>query len=165
MQVLVWLNASLFCKRNNWSTLLHDGTRPFVKGLMEQKIINSYSIELSFFEGDHVRLSVLVEEQSIPQIEGMISQYFGSFFDDAGFDSPDLQLPINKFFLPFPCNSIRYGLYNAFAWPMNQVLIDVQRELSDIIMQVFREETVDEELLVTLGLPALYVADTQKEGR
>ncbi|RXF70369.1 hypothetical protein [Arcticibacter tournemirensis] len=151
MRTLVWLNASLFCKKNHWGTILNNGTKPFVKELMEQRAINSYSIELSFFEGDHVQFSVLLEEQNVPMIERMMSQYFCSFFDDAGFDSPDLQLPINRLFLPFPCNSIRYGLYNAFVWPMNQVLIDVQRELSDIIMQVLGEEIVDEELLVTLG--------------
>lgn len=147
----MWLNASIFCKRNNWGELLKNGVNSFVKSSMEEKTVNSYSVELNFSECDHVRLAILLEKHNVLQVGEAMTRYFSDFFENSGFDSPDLQLPIDRFFLPFPCNSIRYGLYNAFSWPYNQVLVNIQRELSDIIIQSVSEEIVDEELLVTLG--------------
>lgn len=164
MEDQIWLNISLFCKRNNWGRLLRYGITPFVKSLIAQRSAIDYIIELCLFEGDNVRLAILVEEHNMLFVGETTDNYFKNFFKHEGFDRPNVSMPINGLFLPFPCNSIRYGLYSVFSEFQNRAFVEIQREISNIICLVCFDEIIDDELLITLGfyLQSMWIVRKKK---
>jgi hypothetical protein len=152
-QDLVWLYASLFCSKNHWNALLAKGINPFISCLLRKNKLTSFHVQLSYASGENIRLSLLTEAAEAEELAKRMDRYFKDFFSDAGFPKKEPQLPVVGVFLPFPANTIQYGLYslspneNANAVDKN----DFRKEFSILIIEALGEKIIDEETILTFA--------------
>lgn len=146
---MVWLSISIFCNKNNWHSLLSNGIAPFVSA--DKKIVK-YRLEFNYLSGANIRLSLLANETDAPVVAKHADEYFKYFFLNAGLSIHPVKLPVEGIFMPFPANTIQYGLYPHRTIKVDENEgYDLSVNLSQIILVALKHDIIDDETILTFG--------------
>ncbi|MBB5440701.1 hypothetical protein HDC92_004404 [Pedobacter sp. AK017] len=146
----LWLSISLFCDREHWHTLLYKGIMPFVKGASAQLILDACQLEFNDTDGENIRLKLLANKNNSKLLTEKADRYFKQFFVALKLPFKEIQLPPDELFIPFPPNSIQYGLYTT-ASSSNLKNCQLETGLSDVMTEALDNQVIDEESIITLG--------------
>ncbi|HVI43864.1 MAG TPA: hypothetical protein VM802_03315 [Chitinophaga sp.] len=147
----VWLIASLFCLKSNWQELLSSGIQPFLCGLSENHQIDSFRVILNESRGENIRLSILAPQSLGGYLAGYTDSYFKQYFQDKKFQAqPGLNTEVERaIFMPFPENSIQYGLY---AVAVDEDFVDLRyKAMPWVLTEGLSADEVDKDAIVTFG--------------
>lgn len=144
----IWLCSSVFGSKHNWHILLQQAIGPLLKALTQKQVIHSYQLEFNYLSGENIRVSVLCDDEEKDGVSRYIDDHFTGFFSVAGLDSKTCTLPVNGIFLPFPANTVQYGLYRETAAGRQA---EINKQVSDCILEVLSGETIDENVILTLA--------------
>jgi len=147
----------LFCKKNAWNFVLKKGIKQF----LDEKIpcIAGYSIEFNYESGENIRFAISCLTEQADQLAKDADEYFKLFFRRNDLPSASIKLPLNGIFLPFPCNSIQFGLYRGKSETC--LLSGI---LSRTIIDALCDDEIDNESIVTLAF-YLYLGVLRKYER
>ena len=145
---LVWLRASLFCCTSNWGKLFQDGILSFIKS-DEAKFVKNYTIELNYLSGTNIRFSLLTEYENALSTAQSLHVFFNDFFKGANLDDNKAAFPVDGIFMPFPSNSIQFGLFEQTL--SDQIDIEFEQELSKVLLVALSQAEVTGETIFTLG--------------
>lgn len=157
----VWLSTSLFCNKNHWNDVLTDGIKPFLDQKTHNQQIRLYEIALNYAGGDNIRLALRTQHANAAELAKQTDEYFKIFFQQKNYPREENQFS-NSVFMPFPINTIQYGLY--------KIKIDDDRKyrftkaLSDVLLNVLPDEAIDEQkiLLLAYYLLIIYTKSLEK---
>ncbi len=145
---MVWLRTSLFAKKCHWGNILQDGIKLFISDVSHAKWIKNLSIEFNYLSGENIRFAVQVEMQNAEILALKLDTFFKFYFKAVSFSKKELVLPLPGLFLPFPSNTIQYGLY-IITNKDNELLTRLISITSFCLIAAFENCVIDEELLVT----------------
>jgi hypothetical protein len=148
-QQMIWLSTSLFSSIANWHHILKEGVRPFIKS---NKRVKGYTIEFNYLSGQNIRLALLTNEDEKQQVAQNADAYFKHYFATANLQQLPVKLPVvGGVFLPFPGNTIQYGLYPPVivaSDKLDQYTLPIT--VSKIMIAVL-EDDIDDETILTLA--------------
>ncbi len=147
-QELIWLSVSLFCNKNNWNKLMTDGINVFVSSTPN---LISYTIEFNYLSGENIRLSLLVNKSDAQLMAKSADEYFKAYFASANLTVKQAEPPFMGVFMPFPANTIQYGLYTP--QPINTDEVERYQtaiNLSAIMLEALQDE-IDDETIITFA--------------
>lgn len=150
MNDCTWLSISLFCNRSNWHILLKKGIRNYISTLTEEGILMSYRVELNYYSGENIRLSLLVKEKFAAKVAKNADEYFKLFFEQMDFPVHSSCLNKNSLFMPFATNTIRYGLYKIDP-QKNTILTELDQTISRLLTEVLANDIIDDDCLLTFA--------------
>ena len=122
----------------------------------------------NYLGGENVRFCLYVKEDIAKQVSQSIDLYFNRFLLRSGFPEKAIQLPVEGIFMPFPSNTIQYGLYSFNQidaatsdsrdnYPYAQ-LYSFQNQLSDTIVEALGgDDEIDDETIISLSF-YLYIS-------
>jgi len=144
---MIWLSVSLFSHKNQWNKLLSRAVVPFVS---KNAYLNGFTIEFNYLSGENIRLSLLTDEENAPGLAKLADKYFNNYFLNAGLPEHELKLPVNGIFMPFPSNTIQFGLY-----PPKKITADKldnyspSLHFSQIMLYALKDDVIDDEIILT----------------
>jgi len=141
---LTWLSISLFCCKNEWNRLFADGIAAFI---IANDFSKAYTLEFNYIGGENIRLSLLTGKLNINQLTKKSREYFKAWFLKANLIVPEVMPVEESVSLPFPANSIQFGLYHREE-KENQSLVT---SLSQIILDVLKADLIDDETILTFA--------------
>jgi len=141
-----WLVSSLFCAASEWPELLNEAIKPFMDLSIVENTIDSFRIEMNYMNGENVRLALHTVNNNSASLALQTDSYFKNYFSKRKHEPYELSLPLKGIFMPFPINSIQYGLYRIK--PTEKEEIDIMKELSLIIVDFFKEEIPADETIL-----------------
>jgi hypothetical protein len=158
----LWLSTSLFCSKNHWNDVLTDGIKPFLAQNTHNQQISLYEIALNYAGGDNIRLALRTQNENAEELARQTDEYFKKFFLQKNYPREENQF-FNSVFMPFPVNTIQYGLY--------KIRIDDDRKyrfskaVSDMLLNVLPDEAIDEQkiLLFAYYLLIIYTKSLEKK--
>lgn len=153
----IWLSSSLFCSQSSWTDVLKKGIKPFLIEIIEEKLCKSFNIEFNYLCGENIRLSLLTDD-SPETVAKKTDDYFKDFFSVSQLHYRDVKLPVNGIFLPFPPNTIQYGLYQTES--SDKAKHELNEEFSLLLLNVLADDVVDEESILTFAF-YLHIALTK----
>lgn len=170
-----WHNISIFHSQEQWHSLLKNCLQPLVNQLQSQNLVYSYHIYLSTIRGKNIRLAFWANHEHSQQIFNTITLQVNEYLLNNGAPSPEEQYPVNGFFKNFPNNCIRYNLFNpdycSLSGGPDYHKDNIQQLISANILDVFGEDTIDMDSLLTYSLYVLFTLvkmagnDNSKSGR
>jgi len=149
MKDMIWISTSLFCCKSQWNKLFANGIIPFVTN----NLLDAYTIEFNYLNGENVRFSMLTAETNAPTIANHADEHFKKYFLNSNLFASEIRLPTGEIFMSFPSNIIRYGLY-----PPQKIAPNEKRkysfpiELSQIILNALKDDVIDDETILTLSI-------------
>jgi hypothetical protein len=146
---LQWLNISLFSCKDNWHIILKKGINPFIEAMSNKKIMNKFQLEFNYYCGENIRMSLLTKHDLAHSLAKSADNYFRQFLSRKELSEKEIQLALDRIFMPFPCNTIQYGLYNFNDDDVEN--LDFKQSLSELIIKVLGEQLIDEEILITFA--------------
>lgn len=147
----LWLSISLYCNKEQWNRLLVEGIHPFVNRLIKEKRLKYYHLELNYSGGENIRLPLFVHASNAERIAKYVDDYYRSFFSNNVFPKKEIPFPCEGIFMPFPANSIQYGLYSQEELAADEINNIFQQYLSDLLIDILGEDTIDDETVLTLS--------------
>jgi hypothetical protein len=150
----VLLSISLFCDKEHWPRLVREGVKPFIGNLYPRHSA-FYSIELNYELGENIRLPLLVGKERANELSTHINRSFKHHFNVADYSGRDEESRPEGIFMPFPPNTIQYGLYQPVWVEMPDEIINhrLRRELSDILLEALEgEEIIADEATLMLAI-------------
>ena len=145
-----WVYFSLYCCQENWTVLLDRSISPFLNKWKSKDDVRAWQLQLNYDGGANIRLSLLTSQSEAATIATDADKWFNRFFLDAGFAARPVVLPIDAIFLPFPSNSIQFGLYRYEATE-GEYHYEMEHLLSEIILQVFMVDNVEDDAVLVLS--------------
>jgi hypothetical protein len=147
---LTWLTCSLFCSRDHWNHLLKAiDSFPYYRDVQDHG--KPCLVEFNYLFGENIRLAFLMPEEECKHFALQTDTWFKSFFSKANFPVSKPVLPLKGIFLPFPQNTIQYGLYRPeVLYPPGQKYKHLlHSSLSHIIIEALKTEEIDDEMILT----------------
>ena len=147
-QQMICLSTSLFSSKKNWHLLLSEAIAPFTQA---NSWLKSYKITFNYLSGENIRLTLFTDLGNEEALAEQADGYFKSYFEKANLPQQPVKLPVNGIFMPFPGNTIQYGLYPPeaiTATDLNRHLLSLN--LSKIIVAALQDE-IDDETILTFG--------------
>lgn len=142
------LSFSLFAVRSVWNLVLAEGVRGFLD--QNKRLILRFNIEFSYFCGESIRFSVFCESRHAELLSMKTDVFFKAFFREKCFPAKEIVLPVDGIFLPFPANTIQYGLYENPS--LSDRLDTIKEAISGIILNTLAEDIIDDESIFTLAI-------------
>lgn len=163
---MTWLSTSLFRNRSNWHELMTNAIISFVK---QAGLLQGYTVELNYLSGENIRLSLLVDDKKAHILTAKVDQYFKQYFSNLKPEANRITLPADRVFMPFPVNTIQYGLYPVLKIKKSQVKDHlVAINISQIILDALKDEEIDDETILTfafyLQMGLIKAIDSSHEG-
>jgi hypothetical protein len=151
MKNIIWLPLSLFCSKKDWGVLLNEGIVPFLEELSAEQKHVSYFLEFNSSQGENIRLSLATENANAPDLAKRADTYFKDFFSRRFIPEKENLLPaeVKDLFMPFPKNSIQYGVYKSNDAYNN--FSAIRMALSAIMIDALIEETINDETIWTFA--------------
>lgn len=109
---LNWLKTSLFYDRQCIGDLFKNGIKPFLSIVIEKELIQGYTIELSSVGGEHVKFSLLTNQDNAQALAKCVDHHFKAYFLKKPASKKQLDDTFHDIFSRFPPNTIQYGLYD-----------------------------------------------------
>src|SRR5574337_1194076 len=121
-----WLHLSIFYKREKWSDLLCNELESLLNELRGSvlEIDFNFKIHLSNRRGDHIRLSIEVENNNCVSFLDQFSLRLNKYLDRQAEDEVYNQEKVEKFLKDFPTNSIFYKLHQSSILNLNTSIYD-----------------------------------------
>jgi hypothetical protein len=153
MEQDTWLHTSLFCERRNWNELLKNGIQLFVQKLLQERAIWFYQIACNYSGGENIRLAMFAPAASAPDVAKRTDEWFKNYFREANLPYTPAPLAGDSLFMPFPANTIQYGLYQVTDDPSEdpKEAYQFQMMLSAVICEALAGEDVVDETILTLA--------------
>jgi hypothetical protein len=143
---MIWLSTSLFCNKCYWHTLLSLGLLPIVENFGDMV---AYEITFNYLSGENIRLGMLTEDKNAYTLSKAANDYFKVFFKNAELAMGESKLPVKGIFMPFPVNSIQYGLYLPLQQAEQYSSLSIG--LSQIIINALKDDTIDDNTILTFA--------------
>jgi len=147
-QNLTWLTTSIYCSRTTWHKVLEEGIKPF---LLKNKYC-SYRLEFNYLSGENIRFSLQVPSESAEIIAKKADLYFKNYFLNSKLPNTIIKMPLDGLFLPFPTNTIQYGLYKILNHKEDFSYNFIAKYISDLMLELLIEDEVNEETIITFAL-------------
>ena len=147
---LIWLQTSLFADKSQWAFILHNGVKPFRKDASNEKLIEVLLIEFNYLSGENIRMAIQTEARNAELLASKLDGFFKEFFLSANIYKKQVTLPVDGIFLPFPPNTIQYGLYKILA-NADELASKIISKTSACIIEALENDTIDEEVLITFA--------------
>jgi len=145
-----WLVTSLFCRKSNWGKLLAE-IDFFLNKWSETGFLNTYSLEFNYLSGENIRFALLAPAEFADFFAMQLDKHFKDAFLRSGLSVNSAIAPADSVFMPFPENTIQYGLYQPdYTDKLNKY--SFAPKLSELMLEVFRNEEIDDDLIITFGL-------------
>lgn len=144
MKNSIWLSTSLYCLRDDWHLLLSEAINPFFTTNLDR--IEALVLEFNYIGGENIRMALLTNEGNADRLSSEADLFFKNAFLRLPFHNKKIALPVQGLFLPFPNNSIQYGLYRG-----DYRNYRLQKELSLLMIEALSEESIDDETIVTFA--------------
>jgi len=142
-----WIYCSLFSEIINWGLVMKDGIKPI---LVKLSSTDNFRIRIDFLNGPNIQFALFTNQKECAKVAREIDLHFKSFFLHSKLYEKPTSLPFNTLFIPFPQNSIHYGLY-AFDLLAEGHQSNLRSLLSEIIL-VSLTDNLDDSSILTLGL-------------
>lgn len=146
----IWLRTSLFVEKNQWAYVLRNGIKSFIEQPSIDTITEALMIEFNYMSGENIRFAIKVPGQNAEMLAYEIDAFFKSLFTKSNLPSKDIELPVQGLFLPFPGNTIQYGLYNGL-FPVDNAITKIISKTSAYIIEALMDETINDETLIMLA--------------
>jgi|SRR5690606_9206621 len=142
-----WLTTSYFCSKEQWSILLKE-----IKNFLENLEVNllTYNIQISNQYGDNIRLSLLTRENEVDDLGQKILLRFEPLL--SSFPKESFKFPIRDINLPFPTNTVEFGVYEIHFHELYSAIYKIQEELSKAMIEGLKEEKIESDTLLTFSL-------------
>jgi hypothetical protein len=144
----ITLYTSLFSAKEKWNILLQEGIKEFYKRY--EDLLSDCEVEFNYTCGENIRLHFSCEKEKAEIIAQNADRYFRIYFSQKGFEERNTTPPFDGLFLPFPSNTIQYGLYNKNE--RDPFLQNIGHTLSNILIDTLSDDIIDDESLLTLAL-------------
>lgn len=142
---MIWLSVSLFCSKKNWNRVLSEAIAPFAQ---TNSLLKGYTVEFNYLSGENIRLALLTDLGNEEGLVKTTDSYFKSYFEKARPPKAAAKLPVDGVFMPFPGNTIRYGLYPAVTIVASELVqYNLPIVLSNILVAALQDEIDDETIL------------------
>lgn len=146
MERFTWLRVSIFSAQENWALIVKAGIAKY----LVQHGVQSFLIKFNYLSGENIRFAVLSPVDHREEIAKGIDQYFKNFFSSADLITKETPFPPRGLFLPFPQNTIQYGLYMETSATQADT---AEIKFSEIMLAAFEEaEIVDDETILIFTL-------------
>jgi hypothetical protein len=145
-----WLSISIFSIRSQWHILLKSLEQP-LEFFSKEGIILSFKIQFNYNQGDNVRLAILAPNSELEYIAKYINQWFTNY---SIYDIPivrNIDASHESIFMPYPSNSIRFGIYSANKLPMSNPFLALQQAVSTAVLNAFDNVPLERDMIVTVG--------------
>lgn len=143
-----WIRTSLFSSTDNWHFILKEGINPLINNL-DKETLMAHQIELNYIRGENIRLAFLSSDQNAIKLAQLVDAHFKRYFSNTQLQKHGF-IPGKDLFMPFPENTIQYGLYDIDVYPEIEKY-QVEQELAHLIIHSF-EENFDDQTVLTLAL-------------
>lgn len=152
----VWLITSLFTSKDHWNEVLCDGIAPFLAHNTINKLVNGYDITFNYDGGDNIRLALQTNKVHAEELARSADDHFKQFFQHKNYPTPEPGF-FNGVFMPFPVNTIQYGLYEMEGIDNREHRF--RKVLSKLILIELSTEVIDEAqlLLFAFDLQLIYI--------
>ena len=145
-----WLVTSLFCKKSNWGKLLAE-IDIFLNKWSENRFLNTYLLEFNYLSGENIRFALLAPAEFADFFAKQLDKYFKDAFLRSGLSINSAIPAADSIFMPFPENTIQYGLYVPDdIYELNKH--SFTPKLSELMLEGLKKEEIDDDLIITFGL-------------
>lgn len=145
----LWLRISLFCSKEDWHELLDTGIKPFLKHLSQTYMIDAYKLSLNDARGENIRLAILVTIAQSKLIAREADAYFTHYFQQTHLQGMPAEEATRAIFMPFPNNSVQYGLYSVSredaVLPLHHTILPL------ILINGLASDAIDDEAIITFA--------------
>lgn len=160
----VWSTSSLFCSKKNWHLVMQSGIKPLLNNNISAASILSYKVKFNYKRGENIRLSWLTDLPNAESTAKHIDVYFTDYLKASRFSDEQPPFYGTSIFMPFPVNTIQYGLYSIYS----NDFYDLEEGLSDAMTMELAENGIDDESILTfafyLNLSAINILLNYCEG-
>ena len=142
----VWLAASCFCLKDKWNSIFTE-MRNIIEGLNHS--VFSYHIQINNRYGDNVTVFLLTNQEKIDDVGKKIRLGFEPLL--SSFSEEKFKLPINSILLPFPTNTLEFGLHVIY---FNEKILSeykILKTISDAIIVGLKEEKIMNDTIVAFS--------------
>lgn len=152
-----WLSISVFVAKCNWHILLKDVIHPYINMLFDEDKIISFKLQFDYLCGENIRLALLVPNHLAYKVAKKTDIYFKAFFKKEQLLPISNEGPFNSVFMPYPQNTVQYGLYSTSILSESDDLLIFQQAISEAMIEVFADDNIiDDEIILTFGLYILF---------
>ena len=147
--------------------MLADGIGPLTDHLLKENLLRYYHLEFNYSAGENIRLSLFVPPGKVKSVARYIDEYYNHFFSVHQLPSEEIHFPVDGVFMPFPANSVQYGLYGHAYYIDDDFDLIYQYRLSVILMLLLKDDQIDDEKILTVSFYlhfSLLMAIAQKCG-
>lgn len=147
MQNIKWIKLSAFIEVKHCHLLFRE-IKEIQKLLAEYKIVG-YSIELNYFQGFNIRISILAGTEYVRDVAIVFEKQILSFFNRMDL-KPKYSNSKEDLFMNFYINSLHYGIFDH---DRNDSYSDIELEtnISSIIIDALSEEEIENDMFLTLA--------------
>lgn len=144
-----WLATSLFCRKSNWGKLLAE--IDFFLNKWSENRLSTYLLEFNYLSGENIRFALLAPAELADFFAKQLDKYFKDAFLRSGLSINSAIPAADSIFMPFPENTIQYGLYVPDdIYELNKY--SFAPKLSELMLEGLKKEEIDDDLIITFGL-------------
>lgn len=152
------LCISLFYEKSHWHRMVLEAIYPYIYC---NKDILDYTLQLSIYRGEHIRLTLLVQSVAGMEVLKKVDKTFKKYLKENPSPTTKSITPDNGFFLNFRNNSVHYGAFETVDFkyvfkPKKHLL----NGITEVIFQLFQEygnDTMDYYMEIFLQLLSKYI--------
>ncbi len=153
-----YLCISIFYGKSYWHQILVKAIGPFLE---ENKDILVYILSLSLERGEHIRLTLVVEQKNAEQVARNADEFFRRYLKRHPSSSfPNSLIPNDGLFVNFKNNTLHYGVFEIFAFEReSQCTGQYLVGLSQVVLGIFKEyhkQTLNNYVEIMLQLFTVY---------
>ena len=145
------LSVSLYCSKEHWNKVLSDGIDPLVDHLWKENKLKYYHLVFNYSSGENIRLSLFVPSGKAKSVARYVDEYCNHFFSVHKLPSEEIQFPVDGVFMPFPANSVQYGLFGQEYYVDNDFDLIFQSRLSSLLILILKDVQIDDAEILTLS--------------
>jgi len=129
--------------------LIKEAVDPFLRLDKIKNYLIAYEIEFNQIRGDNIKIKLYTSRCHSNYVVTHLRTYFNHYFKRFEFKKYEsIRLPIKSMFLPFPSNSIRFGLYkNTYlSTEKDQIILEqkIKRHFSRTLISIFKTISLNE---------------------
>lgn len=153
-----YLCISIFYGKSYWHQILVEAIDPFLE---ENKDILVYILILSLERGEHIRLTLVVEQKKAEQVARNADKFFRRYLKRHPSSSfPNSLIPNDGLFVNFKNNTLHYGVFELSAFEReSQGTVQYLVGLSQVVLEIFKEyhkQTLNNYVEIMLQLFTVY---------
>lgn len=143
-----WIKTSIFTSKQNWKLIL-SALGSLLELSQLKKNVQYHLIQFNYSGGENIRIAYYVNKGTELETCKIIDFYFKNYFKNEDLIFIKECRNLIGLFLPYPQNSIRYGLYTDPA--DNNLYEELHQALTKSIHYIFTQSDVETNLLITFS--------------